>query len=686
MNGMKSIYSIFLLVFLGSFVLNLDAKAETKEEEKVISISPIQEDEIISLDGKWELYWNALYTPNDFHANNIGHQPLIVEVPNTWTEYQRDGKNLPGEGYATYRIQLQFPKEEVGRTIAVYMPSVASAYTLWVDGEIKSFNGKVGKDRGTMVPENVPKIFSFQVREEKVEFLLQVSNFNQRKAGIYDSILLGEQEEISTYRDKKIIYRSMIVTSLLIMGIYHIVLYLYRKKELPFIFFGIACVSVATRSILLEGGLASYLLVFLDWEIACKLEYMGGSIGIMFFSLFTYTQFKEDMSRTILNLIIVLMSLYSAFLWVTPAIVFTKTMVILQVTIMIIFLYLLVVYVKALINKREGALLNAFAILLFFLTYVNDFLYFNFFIRTAELSSFGLLFFLFTQSILIARRYSKSFVRSEKLSQDLERLNESLEQQVLERTMEIQETNKELQEVNRKLNEVSYWRVMWLRNISHDIATPLTGIRAYSKGILDGVVPNEKKYIQLIYDQSTYLSQMLHDLHDIPKMNNGKINIETRRVEIKSYIEGIYRKYQIDIEEQGIEFTYQDKTQTTMELFILLDPVKIEQVIVNFIKNAERFVNEVDGEIRIQLEKESDDFIKVKVQDNGIGIKEEELELIFGRFYTGSNQEKTHDGSGLGLTIAKEIIETHNGQIGVQSIYGEGSCFYFTLPIIKEGI
>ncbi|MGO5010666.1 ATP-binding protein [Niallia sp. Sow4_A1] len=684
----KAKYSFLMVtsVIVGMLLLGSSAKAAMNgaESKSVFYVNKLSANEMIKLDGNWEFYWQKLYTPKDFKQNAVHERPMLAEVPQTWSNYMQMGQKLPQTGYATYRLQVEFSRGDVGTIKALYMPSVASAYSLWINGVKMSKNGAVGTSRYLMKPERVPNIVEFEVNSLRVEFIIQASNYNGRKAGITDSLLIGEPNTIIQFQEKRLIFRSMIVMSLVLMGLYHSALFAFRRKEPALIFFGIACIVVAIRAILLEERLASYLLSFLNWEMARKLEYLGASLGVLFSSLFSYMQFTGEMNRRIRNVIIASMSAYSLFIMLTPALVFTRTMVILQACIILIIIYLLYVYIKAFLHKREGSKLNLVAIFMLFLTVVNDILFFNNFVHTTELTSVGVIFFLFTQSIILSKRYSLSFIRLEKLSQDLAILNASLEKKVQKRTAELEQANFKLHGANLQLKDAHTSRSKWIHNITHEISAPLTGIRAYSKGMLDGVVPSDQTNIQLVYDQSVYVSQMLNDLRDMADIENQQIKFELKGVRIQDFIRNLYEKYKMDIEKKAITFELRDLLhQRHADSFVLMDPMRIEQVIVNLLRNAQRFVQK-DGIIVLELDRSDENNIVVKVKDNGIGINEDELELIFNRFYRGRNQGESHQGSGLGLAISMDIVDYHHGELSVKSKVGKGSCFYFTLPVLNE--
>jgi len=644
---------------------------------------PIGE-EIIKLDGEWEFYWKQLYSPLDFQNNNK-LEPMIVEVPSTWHHYYLDDETLPEEGFATYRLIIKFHEDDVNTIKAFYLPTIASAYNVWIDGGKKASGGIVGRNREMMEPKSENEIVPFQIKSQTVELIVQVSNFNRSTvAGIYNTIQLGEVETILHHKDQKVIYRSIVAISLLTMGLYHLVLYLFgRRQEYGLIFFATACLFAAMRTTLLEEELLAFFFPHLDWEVMVKLALNGATLGVLFFVLFTYTQFPKDMGTKSRNFIIILLALYSVFIIVTPAIVYTKTMDVLELVFMLIFAYLLYVYIKASFRQREGALINVMALSILVLFAINDFFHFNQIIRTTELTSAGLVFFLFTQAVIISKRYSVSFEKTEKLSRDLKSLNESLEQQVYDRTRELQKVNSELQNINEKLTESQQSRSRLIQNISHEISTPLTSVISYSKGMLDEVIPIDEKYVQIIHDKGSYIVQMLDDLRSLANIENREILFHLERVNIKEYLHLLYLKYKCDIKSQGSILEYIDGVREDVELYVMIDKMRIEQVIVNLLSNASKFAK-TDGHIIFKLAQQIEGEIVICVKDNGIGIREDELKFVFERFFKSMNQVNEHKGSGLGLAISKEIIEYHNGQIYVESQEGEGSRFYFTLPLFSN--
>ncbi|MCW2263776.1 MULTISPECIES: ATP-binding protein [Sphingobacterium] len=215
---------------------------------------------------------------------------------------------------------------------------------------------------------------------------------------------------------------------------------------------------------------------------------------------------------------------------------------------------------------------------------------------------------------------------------------------------------------------------------SHELKTPLTSIKAYAQ-LLERTINTAKdvtavKYINRVQSQVTKLSGLITDLLDISKIENGKLKITKKNFDFENLltnaIDIIYQTHEnnsVTIEREG------DRIE---ELF-LGDEVRIEQVLINYLTNAIKYAPNTDR-IIVRTEKEDDQLI-VSVKDYGIGIPEHKQKNIFGKFYRVEESSVRFQGLGIGLYICSEIIKQHNGTVGIQSELGQGSTFYFTLPL-----
>lgn len=674
----KIVVLLFTLLFFSLFQIDVLA-AESKKG--IYFIDEFPKDKKLKLNGEWEFYWKQLYTPEHFKDPSINTNFNYVMIPNGPYGFDLGNGETSSIGYGTYRLIIKFPKEEIGTHKALHLPSIASAYTLWIDGKKMESNGKVGTSKKDMEPKYLKKIVVFPIESDTVEIVIQASNFHQRKAGIYTPIYLGERTVIAQYREKILIYRSLIVASFIIIGLYHLVLFLFHRKEKALFFFSCSVFFVALRTILLEDSISTYLLPFFSWNISSKLEYISFILGTLFFAYYIFTLYPNEVSKKIRNFITFICISYSLFISYSIYLA-TKSMVLLQTVGLFIMCYILFINVLAFIRKRDGSTLNVIGTIILLLAGINDILMYNGLLQTVELSSVGLVFFLFTQSIIISSNYSKAFQKSEKYAQQLATLNASLEEKVQLRTEQLKKTNTQLSQVNKKLMDVYESNKKLINNISHEIRSPLTIIQTYTKGMLDGVVEKNEEYLKLVNQKAIDLSKILDDLVSLSDLENHGSKFDFEKVEAQQYCRELYKKLNLVLKNENVNFTFiNDIHKNHNPHYILIDRTRLEQVIHNLINNALRYIDDKNGKIIFRLNKRDDEHIVISIEDNGIGINENDIAYIFNRFYSRDSPHSHYHGAGLGLAISKEIVERHKGTIWVESVYGEGASFYIQLPI-----
>lgn len=222
-----------------------------------------------------------------------------------------------------------------------------------------------------------------------------------------------------------------------------------------------------------------------------------------------------------------------------------------------------------------------------------------------------------------------------------------------------------------------------IANISHDLKTPITSIRGYTEAILDNAVSQDKlsKYLKTINNNIIYMDALIDDLFLFSKLDMQKLQFEYENIRIQSFMDDLMEEFKIELEEKEIIFNYIDKIDNNYTVYI--DRKRIYQAIRNIIGNAVKYCSQNNLIIDVRLYKK-ENYICIDVKDNGPGISQDKLKYVFDRFYRIDN-ERTKDlmSTGLGLSIAKELIQSHKGEISVSSILNEGSCFTIALPISK---
>lgn len=217
-------------------------------------------------------------------------------------------------------------------------------------------------------------------------------------------------------------------------------------------------------------------------------------------------------------------------------------------------------------------------------------------------------------------------------------------------------------------------------NISHDLKTPITSIKGYVEGIMDGVADTPEKmskYIKTIYDKANDMDRLINELTTYSGIDTNRIPYTFRRISVADYFGDCVEEVGLDLESKNIQLNYEDLVDPAVQ--IIADPEQLKRVINNIISNSVKYMNKEKGVIDIRILDEVD-AIRVEIEDNGMGIAAKDLPNIFERFYrTDASRNSSKGGSGIGLSIVKKIIEDHGGYIWATSKEGEGTCMHFVI-------
>ena len=224
-----------------------------------------------------------------------------------------------------------------------------------------------------------------------------------------------------------------------------------------------------------------------------------------------------------------------------------------------------------------------------------------------------------------------------------------------------------------------------ISNISHDLKTPITAIKGYVEGIMDGVADTPQKmdrYIHTIYNKANDMDRLINELTFYSKIDTNRIPYTFSKINVADYFGDCAEEVGMDLEAKNILFSYYNYCDESV--IIIADAEQMKRVINNIISNSIKYMDKPQGKINIRI-KDVGDFIQVEIEDNGKGIAQKELPYIFDRFYrTDSSRNSAQGGSGIGLSIVKKIIEDHGGKIWASSKLGTGTVMNFVLRKYQE--
>ena len=229
-----------------------------------------------------------------------------------------------------------------------------------------------------------------------------------------------------------------------------------------------------------------------------------------------------------------------------------------------------------------------------------------------------------------------------------------------------------------RLRRLETVRRDFISTLSHELRTPLASLKALTETLQDGALddpPAARRFIDQIQVETDALTQMVTELLELSRIESGRLTLDLTPVSPRDLLLSASRRMQLQAERAGLNLRVECLEDLPK---IKIDSQRLEQVLVNLIHNAVKFTR-AGGEV-VLLAESSGGVVMIAVQDTGIGIPEEDVSRIFERFYR-VDKSRAGSGTGLGLSIAKHIVEAHRGKIWAESAEGEGSTFYFTIPV-----
>lgn len=219
-----------------------------------------------------------------------------------------------------------------------------------------------------------------------------------------------------------------------------------------------------------------------------------------------------------------------------------------------------------------------------------------------------------------------------------------------------------------------------ISNISHDLKTPITAIKGYAEGIIDGIADTPEKvdrYVKTIYNKANDMDKLINELTVYSGIDNKRIPYHFHKILVGEYFKDCVDEVGLDLESHNIKLDYVNLVSP--DTTVIADPEQMKRVINNIISNSVKYMGKPNGEINIRILDEVD-AIRVEIEDNGKGIAQKDLQNIFDRFFrTDASRNSGTGGSGIGLSIVKKIIQDHGGYIWATSKEGEGTCIHFVL-------
>jgi len=675
----------------------------------------------LQLAGQWEFYWAALLSPEDFSSGQNPPKTGWFTMPSVWNGTVVDGRELGGSGFATFRLRLRF---DAGRgRIALMIPYAFSAYRLWVDDRLAATAGRVGRRADEMEPGYRTRIVFIDPPDDgAVDLTLQIANFTHAKGGMRAPIRVTTADRVPAIKHRALATDVLVFGCLFIMSIYHLVLYAFRPKDQFNLHFALCCLLFGLRAALTGEVFLADVFETLNYWLSIRLEwlcvYTGGSLGVALIR----SLFPRECPARIYRGSMLIGAVLGMITLVAPPPVFTGMFPYVTPVIILMLFFSAWVLVRAAIRKRFGAAVMLGCLLIVMATVANDILYANDLIQTGHAIPYGMLFFVFSQAMILANRSGKAFQRLEETNAAYEQeiqtreiaeakvtaYRDKLEDLVKERTDALAVANQRLlQELDdRKIAEAEKFRLQerlqqarkmealgtLAGGVAHDLNNILSGVVGYPDLLLQDLPADSslRQPLTTIQRSGQKAAAIVQDLLTLARRSVADFTVVNLDTIVNDYLNS-----------PEFDKLIQFHPQVTVESSLAegLMPVKgsavhLSKTVMNLVSNAAEAMPG-GGVIRIRTQNRTVDgatadyqpapegaYAVLTVEDEGIGISRDDMERIFEPFYTKKIMGKS--GTGLGMAVVWGAIKDHQGFIDVQSREGFGTTFSVYLPVTDE--
>lgn len=677
-------FTVLVVIFWIVFTLKHEEYAQgTNAQNGIIDLSSFDFDANgrVSLTGIWELYPDTLLTPREIHSGQNPGPPLLIQTPANIYRRSNGRSNISLRNCATYRLRVLLPKEavstaEYAKTLGIYLSEVRSTYVLWVNGvnilRQGSISDRLGDNKSCIMPRRV----FFTSKTDTLEIVVEVANYSGLEMlGITRNLYLGSEEDLLLFVNQRRFFYIFSFGVLVMTALYHLFLFYKRKAAKVNLAFGLATLSLAVQSLVVNERVINYILPGLSDTIVQKTWLI--TLNFLPLMLYFYRAiYPQETNKTVIYLTGLMAVLLTIFILLIPYPLYAPYMSILYICGLGTIVYMVIISIAAIIHKREYAVPTLIGMSVPLVCGINDLLNAMEIIFTGYYLPVAFLIYAVLQSYILTARFSNIFERFELLSHELQSVNSALEERVARRTNELQKTNQALQDAVAAKDK-------FLSIMSHDLKNPFHVLLGYAEMIRDNVEAFDKEYLHLLagsmHDAAANAYKLLENLLDWSRLQLGLYTPEKTIFDLKQVTNATVQMLARSAELKLIIM----RTFSDADVTISADRRMTEAVLRNLITNAIKFTPQ-GGSVTLYLSRQGA-LAELKVQDSGIGMDKElrnKLFLLNERISRKGTADET--GTGLGLLLIKEFVLLNGGTIHVDSEPGKGSVFTVMFPLAES--
>ena len=636
----------------------------------------------VNLTGDYKFFWQRHLSGTELMVASQTSQETMF-VPRSWNNEVVKGITLPGEGYATYRLNILIaPREK----FALKLPDIATSYRLFIDGEMLIEVGHAGITPDKTIAHYYPTVVQFESSGSRVELVLHVSNFDHRNGGIWLPIMIGKPDQIFSSRESRIARELFFCGAILIIGLYNLMQFTFRRENHSNLFLGLFCIAIAIRSLLVGERFFSHFMPDLTFVWYLRIEYLVWYLAIPAFVAYLSNLFPKESNLHINRGVYGLIGVGVLIVLFATPIYISKTAPFFQIITVLLLFYGAYVLTEAYRHRAEGAKILGAAYAFFFITIVNDILVNAGIVRSPLLIEVGLFTFIFCQNILISYRFTQSFKTIESQRVQLQATNIKLHTQEKLR----REAEGASEALHHRVTQSEKMEAIGLLagGVAHDLNNILSTTVSYPELAL-AQLPKDSpllKPLEMTRQAGLRAAAVIQDLLTLAR--RGAVQrevIDLNQVVLEHLTSAEHQHMVIGRNDIAIEKELHGETN-----LIEGSSVHLHNMMMNLIANA---IDAQPNGGRISISTRSEQvtnrelfysklkdgpYVVLTVEDEGAGINPDDLDKIFEPFYSTKVMGKS--GTGLGMSVVWGVAYDHNGSIDVLSEADIGTRFDIYFP------
>lgn len=603
----------------------------------------------VMLNGQWQAAFNRLLGPADPAWSTV-HETFVL--PGLW--HWLPGKTvMTAMGKASFRLTLTNLPENLNHA-ALYIPDILSVGKVWINGRLLAQTGRIGTDKDSEQPRIHALLITFTPKGAPLDILIQISNFHNARGGINHPIWFGPAPAVHDMVSRKRIVTTLISAAFMMIGLFHLSLFLLNRTEPAHAWFGLYVLTWAVQTFFMpaQGNAGTFIFKGMPWHLPIDLSLSAIAAGPPLLIMYYHALFPKSWGRRMNQLFQAAGLIFFIYVVLPPANAYDPVCLAYFFFTLTGFIYLLVRLILDLKSRQPGVavLLPGFGILIFMV--INDILGDSRIIQGGATIPLGLFAFILSYSVFICLRLSRTFAR-------------------------IRELSKTLQTQNQELSKLDRLKDQFLANTSHELKTPLNGIMGLAQSLADQALPpRAAKGIAIIEASARRLLSLINDILDLSLLKNRDLALEMTSVNLKPVVDAVLM---VMAPLTGNRPLILENRIPDDFPILMCDENRLHQILFNLVGNGIKFTQE--GTVLIQAYIR-DNMARISVRDTGIGIDPAIQERIFNAFEQGENAPR---GTGLGLAISRDLVRLNGGTMGVEATSGGGATFWFTLPLWPEG-